>query len=239
MARCSSRRGVLVPARGARPGCGRLELRPHLIATRTGRRCSRRVGCRSTAQRPAAAVRSGAASPHHRASEPRKRSDAHQAVIGPRTAASGVREVPDPYRPTLRAAGSCPSRRSIQAPGRSPVNECPPGGRLSETRPLRASRLGGWLHGRAPGPPPSARTRLAPGSRSDPHPRADGRHLAGTAPCGTMRVHRTSVRWPWGCVDSTGSSCPGARAEDAAQASLIRRQNEVPGNRQPALALAA
>ena len=43
----------------------------------------------------------------------------------------------------------------------------------------------------------------------------------------------------WGCVDSTGPGYRGARAEDAAQASLIRQQNEVPGNRQSTLALAA
>ena len=43
----------------------------------------------------------------------------------------------------------------------------------------------------------------------------------------------------WGCVDSTGPGYRGTRAEDAAQASLIRQQNEVPGNRQSTLALAA
>ena len=43
----------------------------------------------------------------------------------------------------------------------------------------------------------------------------------------------------WGCVVSTGPGYRGTRAEDAAQASLIRQQNEVPGNRQSTLALAA
>ena len=43
----------------------------------------------------------------------------------------------------------------------------------------------------------------------------------------------------WGCVVSTGLGYRGTRAEDAAQASLIRQQNEVPGNRQSTLALAA
>ena len=43
----------------------------------------------------------------------------------------------------------------------------------------------------------------------------------------------------WGCVDSTGPGYRKTRAEDAAQASLIRQQNEVPGNRQSTLALAA
>src|SRR4029453_2844185 len=42
-----------------------------------------------------------------------------------------------------------------------------------------------------------------------------------------------------GCVDSTGPGYRRTRAEDAAQASLIRQQNEVPGNRQSTLALAA
>ena len=51
------------------------------------------------------------------------------------------------------------------------------------------------------------------------------------------KPNRCSVLW--GCVVSTGPSYRRARAEDAAQASLIRQQNEVPGNRQSTLALAA
>jgi hypothetical protein len=58
-------------------------------------------------------------------------------------------------------------------------------------------------------------------------------------------ARRATIRDPngrsvlWGCVDSTGLGYRGTRAEDAAQASLIRQQNEVPGNRQSTLALAA
>jgi hypothetical protein len=52
-----------------------------------------------------------------------------------------------------------------------------------------------------------------------------------------FKPNRRSVLW--GCVVSTGLGCRRVRAEDAAQASLIRQQNEVPGNRQSTLALAA
>ena len=52
------------------------------------------------------------------------------------------------------------------------------------------------------------------------------------------RTVRATARAPWGCVVSTGP-VPGEREPRCRQASLNRRQNEVTGNRQPALALAA
>src|SRR6185503_5154511 len=54
-----------------------------------------------------------------------------------------------------------------------------------------------------------------------------------TWPIGDHRLQSASVPDGtdlWGCVDSTGLGYRGTRAEDAAQASLIRQQNEVPGN---------
>ena len=124
--------------------------------------------------------------------------------------------------------------------------------------------LRGELSGSALGSP-SRRSAICPGRVGPPssdeevRPRANRTSAGRSTVDGRSSGQRAAVRyaWPgatsrgsivvnpnrrsvlWGCVVSTGPGYRGTRAEDAAQASLIRRQKEVPGNRQSTLALAA
>lgn len=182
-----------------------------------------------------------------------------RTALGARMARMGPRVVSEAE---TGSAGRRMRPRGPRGAGARPVGSGPrppsppPRGRDGRPRGLLIG-LGARLH--LPGVVADAVLVVAPGHGRPPeaeHPagRANAGHdgLPGRAevrstsrgtmipcrPCaGAERPRGRSDRW--GCVVSTGPRSPGTRAEDAALASLTRRQTEVTANKQPALAYAA